>query len=606
MKEKKGITLISLSVIIIVILILTGIAINSIVGDNGLLNKTIETSFKSDVSEIIDVWEKTLIDRIREGGDESLIEIFEDEEKRNALNNMDSNMISKLEIQNGKLVYIDSECTDEERQWFEDMGIYTGYIIDAVVTTVLKTKSEKIKVTEKQGYDLVLVLDISGSMNYSTTSGKTRIEETIPVINQVMDDAMKNSLNRIGVILFSSSAVEFLPLDHYTNISISSGSDSKYFNLNKSGSSVYLNISTGVKNSKEVSVSKKQQVDGGTYTQAGIQKGAEMLINGVASSQSGEFKNNTPGIILVTDGMPYYSTSYTNPCSTNYASTTATIDGGFYTVLSAKYFKDKIKTEYSKYNNKEPMFFTIGVGMSETADNNQYQRLLLNPNKQNMEKSKLNNTGTLDSTNRYSDITAQKLYEKLISSSNPYASLSTETETGYSYADASSISSFDSTQLQEVFEKYIETLGSRYEIETESQGMYETVTIVEIEDKEKINVEIDESEKIKVSVTASVVKNIREDENGKIIYEVDPNTVVTKKKENYTLDEIKNGIDPNFKYSDGKIIWYLRKEYIYSKGLAAEALAEVTAKYENSINKATESIQITKIEVEYYIKEKTE
>ena len=44
LKEKNGITLISLVITIVVLLILVGISINAVIGDNGIIKKAQESS----------------------------------------------------------------------------------------------------------------------------------------------------------------------------------------------------------------------------------------------------------------------------------------------------------------------------------------------------------------------------------------------------------------------------------------------------------------------------------------------------------------------------------------------------------------------------------
>ena len=53
-KEKKGITLIALIITIIVLLILAGISINLIMGDNSIIKKSKTAGMKTDRAEIIE------------------------------------------------------------------------------------------------------------------------------------------------------------------------------------------------------------------------------------------------------------------------------------------------------------------------------------------------------------------------------------------------------------------------------------------------------------------------------------------------------------------------------------------------------------------------
>lgn len=52
LKEKKGITLIALVITIIILLILAGISISMLTGNNGILNKAIEASESTEIASI--------------------------------------------------------------------------------------------------------------------------------------------------------------------------------------------------------------------------------------------------------------------------------------------------------------------------------------------------------------------------------------------------------------------------------------------------------------------------------------------------------------------------------------------------------------------------
>jgi len=56
-KNKQGITLVALVITIIILLILAGISINAIFGENGIINRAKEGKFKQKMSEIAEEWE---------------------------------------------------------------------------------------------------------------------------------------------------------------------------------------------------------------------------------------------------------------------------------------------------------------------------------------------------------------------------------------------------------------------------------------------------------------------------------------------------------------------------------------------------------------------
>lgn len=65
MKKQSGITLISLAITILIILIIAGISIAGIFGQNGLIVRTREAEFKSDVSQLIEAYKQG---KIKAGG----------------------------------------------------------------------------------------------------------------------------------------------------------------------------------------------------------------------------------------------------------------------------------------------------------------------------------------------------------------------------------------------------------------------------------------------------------------------------------------------------------------------------------------------------------
>ena len=61
-KKQKGITLIALVVTIIVLLILAGVSIATLTGDNGLLNKAGEAKEQTEVAEVKDRAQLDILD----------------------------------------------------------------------------------------------------------------------------------------------------------------------------------------------------------------------------------------------------------------------------------------------------------------------------------------------------------------------------------------------------------------------------------------------------------------------------------------------------------------------------------------------------------------
>ncbi len=137
MKKNNGITLIALVITIIVLLILSGVTIVTLTGDNGLFTKTTEAEFKSEIKQ----YEEELRLKIGEEDIEALgnrtntINVFKKfpstgEENENFEKEMKSNIPSfnnskygnKLEIRNDELIYTDEE-NELERKWFGEVNL---------------------------------------------------------------------------------------------------------------------------------------------------------------------------------------------------------------------------------------------------------------------------------------------------------------------------------------------------------------------------------------------------------------------------------------------------------------------------------------------------
>lgn len=296
MKNNKGVTLIALVVTIIIMLILAGVSISSVL-NNSTIDKAREVSFKSEAQDIKDAWETKII-----GIDSTYLE-YSDLTSLLGGSNASDDMLKKLEIQNGELVYKNDKCTDEEKEWFESLGIYGGVSFVASVKTKINIVGSDIEnQTREQAMDVILVLDVSGSME-DIDDGVKRSEKMTNVINTTVEQIMElNEKNRVGIVTFSSESSEFIPLDHYTSIS----EDGRFFEYANKSIATYKTERKKkihlMQNSKGTNVEKSIAITGGTYTQSGMSL-AYQKINSRAD------KENLPAIILITDGLPtYYST----------------------------------------------------------------------------------------------------------------------------------------------------------------------------------------------------------------------------------------------------------------------------------------------------------
>ena len=256
--------------------------------------------------------------------------------------------------------------------------------------------------------DVVFVLDTSWSMIDKDSSRGTNM---VKAVNNAIDEILRfNKNNRISVVGYSEYGVlsnlkvpynnkehssVLLPLGRYT-----ANNGQNY--LKKSENRIETNIEDYAK--------KIRYFEAGTFTQAGIQKGAEQLINstGKTVKVDGKDVQRVPVIIVVSDGEPtVFSTNYTSPLSgkvlgTSQLKNTSAVYG-YYTILTANYYKQQVAKAYGT----SAKVFTIAMDLTT-----QYGKTVLNPNDKNI--GNCQNWIETDTRNQIEDKKiSQKLYKYL-------------------------------------------------------------------------------------------------------------------------------------------------------------------------------------------------
>ena len=313
-------------------------------------------------------------------------------------------------------VFIDGVKKDEVTVKLEDIEIgQRGSVTVKGVTSSTETVSVPL--------DVVFVLDTSGSM-----SNNNKARNMVNAVNTTIKTIMsKNAESRIGVVGFSDDSSTIINLAKYNT------------------SNNYLKLENG-KIKSNVTYNSRD-VDGGTNTQSGIKAGAEMLINSrnktytTTINGKQETLTRTPLLILVTDGEPTYY--YPNEKATGnvygHGYTTETDENYYYwTIRTAKYYKDAITNSYYGEKENTAKVFTIGIGMSGYE-----ATAMLNPNKTNVDNCDEN--GYVFGSYRNQ---AGRLYDLLNQKGNPYA---------YDYADGSKNGELSEEDLKEFLTSSIES-----------------------------------------------------------------------------------------------------------------------------------------------------
>lgn len=354
-KDKKGIALITLIVTIIVLLILAGIGINYMLGNGGLLSFINSTESSTNVAEEREQLEIAIKDA--KSGD-----------------------------------YLDGRAGGIT---VEGLQASLDDIVGEGKTVVTSTNGGKIEVSEKsKAMDVVFVIDLSGSMNYGTSttnfatnSADTRMYAVVSALNESIKTLAQNERNRVSVVTFATSSSVKTKLTPLTE----ENQKKEYFKYTKDRWSNYGELTCNI------DIGWKKDVEGGTYTQSGV-KSAYDVLNSKDNDSSSLYKENIPVIIMITDGEPTYGDSdYDNVNTMSYntgsgSSTSGRL--GYYNVMTAQYYKEKLNEKY----NDSTYFYTICMGI----DSN-FIRAVLDPSEEN-----INNC-------RYSRGEAGDLYDYLTS-----------------------------------------------------------------------------------------------------------------------------------------------------------------------------------------------
>lgn len=344
--------------------------------------------------------------------------------------------------------------------------------------------------------DVVFILDCSGSMSSFPETGTKRAVTLVEALNDSIAEIQEaNPDNRVGVVLYAQGTNELLPLDRYTATNgeyfvNSRTSNNVTVGLTGANSTVYrIHTGSTLKTASGVSYSSRgaDTIQGfGTYTQAGIAMGskvfhdvpqADTTFRKIVTDQQGneyEFQvQRQPVFVLLSDGEPTYSTNmYMDALNgVHYGDGNGgnnNVKGihGYYTILSANYYKSMVGIHYQC----PALFYSIGLGIqasggASSGTTDAYKRAVLNPNPANIAAMATDSSNSINT-----DVTSKQLYNLLTSEpdtqyketyviwpddwtgvphlyeptmSNPYGK--------YNYADGAFFGEFDADQLLEKF-----------------------------------------------------------------------------------------------------------------------------------------------------------
>lgn len=160
-KENSGITLVALTITIIVLIILSGVSVAMLVGENGLITRARESKFKTELSELKEELEEFKLSKIMENKNfqesslTSGVGLLKYNTKKqdeqgdieNILTSIKEQQKEKIEIIKGKMYY--KTDNEQEIKWLQDLGIEKNpYDIE---NGELKSSYENLKLLDENG-----------------------------------------------------------------------------------------------------------------------------------------------------------------------------------------------------------------------------------------------------------------------------------------------------------------------------------------------------------------------------------------------------------------------------------------------------------------------
>ena len=375
----------------------------------------------------------------------------------------------------------------------------TGFTITNKYNNVTVNKMTLVDSETSQtgiGYDVVFILDISLSMVNSIDgiSYETKIEALVDATNIAITEVMKDSKNRVGIVLYSTEVTTLLPIDRYTARS-TVDNVGQYLQVQGEWGDSEIYVRPNV-----VGMSQRNiQVIGDTAIQLGIATGAELLMDQT------DVENRQPVMILLTDGTPNFATTdYTNVTNSGVVNTNGAGATGYLTILSANYYKNKVNEHYP---DAEAKMYTIGFRINSTFANT-----VLNPNADNLNACAESEYEYLNDLYKYLTGEEYMIGEEEVR--NPY--------TDYNYTDGFYGGVVSSEELGNIFSGILEDVKKYYETTTlGTSNINMDIARIELEN-------LDTNQKITITIDNNAIEYILDEL-------IDSSTVILE-NERYYMD----------------------------------------------------------------------
>lgn len=224
MKE-KGITLIALIVTVIVLIILAGISISSLTGEDGTVLNASKAKLKTEVK---DIEEQIELKEINENDGEdfqfgTLKELIGREDEYNEI----------LYMEDGELVYIKENVSERQAEWLEEMGIKEKQNIIPIYTEKQFRKigtGEEIEIEEVGGEKFKFNIDSHYILQNDIDLKCSKENQWIPIgtVNKPFDGILEgkgykikgiyiDEGENIGLFGYNNGTIENINLEGYLN-----------------------------------------------------------------------------------------------------------------------------------------------------------------------------------------------------------------------------------------------------------------------------------------------------------------------------------------------------------------------------------------------------
>lgn len=256
-KENKGITLIALVISIIVLLILSGVTVTMLVGQNGILTRTQNAKFTTEISQIKEEWNLEKLSFQMQGEQTENINASGEDVKKYV--NIPDSYIGKISIVNGELAYDINKFSKEEQLIFKtNYGFkVTGDNIAPYGSVEKKVKDGKVLITvfsadDESDIDEIILPDgTSKKIQYDTENILLRGQRfryegvTKEVLNKYFKNVTVDENNKINDVEDAKKYNVILDLNSYwepVNINFLNESFKNGINLVTSGNDSKSNL----------------------------------------------------------------------------------------------------------------------------------------------------------------------------------------------------------------------------------------------------------------------------------------------------------------------------------------------------------------------------